>query len=156
MTRKKPAIATLAICVLVLFGGVGQAADPKTDPLGRETFTITGSVGLPGATLQGLPGQPVSDEKGFYTALLPYGWTGRVEPRKEGCEFDPPARTYAQIIDDLTTQDYVARVFVFTISGNAGLAGVTLEGLPGDPVTDAEGRYSAAVKYGWAGTVTPR
>ena len=30
-----------------------------------------------------------------------------------------------------------------------------MSGLPGDPTTDVSGNYSAAVDYGWDGTVTP-
>ena len=41
------------------------------------------------------------------------------------------------------------------IFGNAGLPGILLKGLPGDPLTDAEGRYAAQVPYGWTGKVTP-
>ncbi|MDY6990935.1 MAG: hypothetical protein SWQ30_23075, partial [Thermodesulfobacteriota bacterium] len=43
----------------------------------------------------------------------------------------------------------------YTISGNAGMDGVTMSGLPGDPVTSGGGFYSATVDYGWSGTVTP-
>ncbi len=39
--------------------------------------------------------------------------------------------------------------------GAAGLAGVTLVGLPEAPVTDASGAYTATVPTGWSGTVTP-
>ncbi|MDD4888366.1 MAG: hypothetical protein PHU85_00420 [Phycisphaerae bacterium] len=35
------------------------------------------------------------------------------------------------------------------------LAGVWLSGLPGDPITDANGYYEASVPYGWSGTATP-
>lgn len=42
-----------------------------------------------------------------------------------------------------------------TLSGNAGLPGVVLKGLPGDPLTDANGRYAAQVPYGWSGKVAP-
>ncbi|MEM1093831.1 MAG: T9SS type A sorting domain-containing protein [Bacteroidota bacterium] len=35
------------------------------------------------------------------------------------------------------------------------LAGVAMNGLPGTPVTDAQGRYSAGVPWNWTGTVTP-
>ena len=41
------------------------------------------------------------------------------------------------------------------ISGNAGLPGILLKGLPGNPLTDANGRYAAQVPYGWSGIVTP-
>jgi uncharacterized delta-60 repeat protein len=42
------------------------------------------------------------------------------------------------------------------ISGSVGtVEGVTLNGLPGDPVTGPGGSYSARVDHGWSGTVTP-
>ena len=40
-------------------------------------------------------------------------------------------------------------------SGGAGLPGVTLLGLPGNPTTGADGRFSASVPFRWTGTVTP-
>lgn len=40
-------------------------------------------------------------------------------------------------------------------SGNSELPGVVLNGLPGDPVTDAYGNYRAYVGNGWSGTATP-
>lgn len=56
----------------------------------------------------------------------------------------------------------------FTISGTvtavssaekmmtqAGLGGVVLSGLPGNPQTNSSGQYSALVDYGWSGTVIP-
>jgi Peptidase family C25/Propeptide_C25 len=36
-----------------------------------------------------------------------------------------------------------------------GLAGVQMEGLPDNVVTDAEGNYRAEVEYGWSGRVAP-
>lgn len=49
---------------------------------------------------------------------------------------------------------------VYTVSGmvstnGSGLIGVTLNGLPGNPQTDALGSYTVDVDYGWSGTVTP-
>jgi len=48
----------------------------------------------------------------------------------------------------------------YTISGTvtssgSPLSGVTMSGLSGNPVTDANGFYSAQVGSGWSGTVTP-
>ena len=43
----------------------------------------------------------------------------------------------------------------FTISGIAGVDGVTMMGLPGNTITDQSGSYNATVEYGWSGTVTP-
>ena len=43
-----------------------------------------------------------------------------------------------------------------TITSNGtGLDGVTMTGLPGNPVTSGGGLYSVPVNYGWSGTVTP-
>jgi hypothetical protein len=44
---------------------------------------------------------------------------------------------------------------MFTISGNVGLGGVIMHGLPGNPVTDKNGYYRAEVPYGWYGKVMP-
>jgi hypothetical protein len=40
-------------------------------------------------------------------------------------------------------------------AGGTGLAGVTMAGLPGSPVTGLDGSYTANVEYGFSGTVTP-
>ena len=48
-----------------------------------------------------------------------------------------------------------------TVSGavkdnsGAAIAGVTISGLPGNPVTGADGNYTATVAYGFSGTVMP-
>ena len=39
--------------------------------------------------------------------------------------------------------------------GGLGLAGVVMNGLPGNPMTDGSGNYIAKVNIGWSGTVTP-
>ncbi len=156
MTRKKSAMVALSFCLLVLCGSAAEAAEPETDSLDRKTVTISGSVGLPGVTLVGLPSQPVSDARGLYAVQVPSGWSGTVEPRKAGHEFAPPSRTYERIASDCANQDYVPRVLAFTISGNAGLGGVTMEGLPGGPIADTDGFYSAMVEYGWSGVVRPK
>ena len=39
-------------------------------------------------------------------------------------------------------------------SGNA-IAGVVMNGLPGNPITDSSGNYGAFLTLGWSGTVTP-
>jgi hypothetical protein len=41
-----------------------------------------------------------------------------------------------------------------TVSGSTQ-AGVTMSGLPGNPVTDGSGNYTGTVPNGWSGTVTP-
>lgn len=119
-------------------------------------LTISGSVGTGGVTMEGLPGNPVSDATGFYTTKVEYGWGGSVTPTKEGWSFDPPSKIYGSVIADQTNQGFKATPIKYTISGNVGLAGVMMDGLPSRPVTGADGSYSDEVPYKWKGTVTPR
>ena len=120
-------------------------------------FTISGNTGTGGVTLIGLPGNPVSDGSGNYSTSVTNGWSGTVTPAKTGYAFIPASRTYTNVTSNQTGQDYTAtQLGPFTISGNTGTGGVTLGGLPGNPVSDGSGNYSATVPSGWAdGTVTP-
>ncbi len=153
MMRKTFAIA--AVAVLIFLGGLSRSADSKTEISGRKTIAISGSIGLPGVTLQGLPGLPATDENGVYAATVESGWSGRVTPIKVGYRFQPSSRTYSAVSKSLTGEDYKAMLLTFTISGNAGASRVTMAGLPGDPVSNVSGDYSVHVAYGWSGTVTP-
>ncbi len=119
------------------------------------TFTIWGTTGLDGVTMTGLPGDPVTNGDGFYSAVVLYGWSGTVTPTKTGVSFDPVSKSYTNVTADESKQNYSATVLAFTISGTTEIDGVTMSGLPGDPVTDGDGFYSAVVPYGWSGTVTP-
>jgi len=122
----------------------------------RITYTISGSVGLPGVTMKGLPdGAVVTDEKGDYSAKVVHLWSGEITPVKEGYTFEPASRPYNQLKSNQTGQNYVATPVTYTISGTAGVPGVIMDGLPGNPVSDANGSYSAAVDFNWIGTVTP-
>jgi len=121
----------------------------------QETFTISGSVGLPGVTMLGFEGAPVSDEDGRYSVVVLHGWRGTIRPVKEGFAFTPVEKQYASVQGDMENEDYAASLITFTISGGVGLPGVAMIGLPGDPITDARGFYAARVEYGWTGVVTP-
>lgn len=119
------------------------------------TFQITGTTGLPGVMLKGLPDEPITDTTGFYTATVPYGWKGTVTPFRAGWTFTPPTKSYTKVTSSYENQDYASALVQLTISGNAGTPGVVMEGLPGNPTTDATGFYTAKVEYGWTGTITP-
>ncbi|UCE46249.1 MAG: hypothetical protein JSW47_11560, partial [Phycisphaerales bacterium] len=120
-----------------------------------KTLTISGSVSLPGVEMMGLPGNPVTDYSGKYSATVPYGFTGTVRPAKEGFAFTPPLIEYAEVTGNIDNQDYIPSLIRFMISGNAGVGGAVMKGLPGDPLADRAGRYSVMVDYGWSGTATP-
>jgi len=146
----KTLIMGIVICVL-LFGTLSLAGYKAA----KITYTISGSAGISGAVMNGLPGNPVADNKGNYTATVDYGWSGTVMPMKEGYTFEPASKRYDSVMANQANQDYTVTLQTFTISGSAGMSGVVMEGLPGEPVTDANGYYRANVDYGWSGTVTP-
>lgn len=123
---------------------------------GRVTFTISGNVGAPMVTLNGLPGNPKSDIQGFFSVVVPYGHKGIIRPHKVGWTFEPPSRSIKAMENNLTGQDFEATEIRYTIRGNVQKPGVKLIGLPGEPVSDAQGNYIATVPYGWNKTVTPQ
>ena len=120
------------------------------------TYTISGHVGtLDGVTMNGLPGNPVTSGGGAYSATVTTTWSGTVTPAKTGYTFSPTSRMYSNVGSNLT-EDYTPIINTYTISGNAGtISGVTMSGLPGNPVSSTGGAYSGTVTYGWSGTVTP-
>lgn len=123
------------------------------------TYTISGSVGLSGVAMNGLP-NTVTDENGYYSAVVKYGWSGTVTPVMAGYTFEPQKTTYPKVTSDQSNQDYIATLKTFTISGTtridgAPMEGVAMAGLPGNPVTGSDGAYKAIVDYGWSGSVTP-
>ena len=108
--------------------------------------------------LSGLPGNPVTNASGIYTATVHYGWNGTVIPTLTGYAFDPPVVAYGSVKSN-TTRDYQA-VATYTISGTVWVGGfrwanVVMNGLPGSPSTDVNGNYSVIVPQGWSGTVMP-
>ena len=120
-----------------------------------QTFVISGSAGAEGVLMKGFPGDVKTAKDGTYRVEVPYKWSGKVTPDKEGHEFMPEARDYSNVTDVYANEDYVARVFNYEISGTAGMAGVVMAGLPGEPITDLDGRYTATVEHGWSGKITP-
>jgi len=77
------------------------------------SHTISGTItleaaALDGVTINGLPGNPVTDANGFYTTEVGTGFSGTVAPIKEGYEFDPPEQTYSDVHTDQSSQDYAA------------------------------------------------
>jgi hypothetical protein len=105
--------------------------------------------------MNGLPGSPVTSGGGFYTDTVDYDWSGTVTPTRTGYTFSPVSITYSNVASDQINQDYIATLNTYIISGTAGIDGVVMDGLPGDPVSGSGGLYNVSVDYGWSGTVTP-
>ncbi|MBN1765268.1 MAG: hypothetical protein JW860_08435, partial [Sedimentisphaerales bacterium] len=135
--------------------------DVQSDQLNQDysaalnTYEISGNAGIAGATMSGLPGDPVSAGDGTYSASVDHGWSGTVTPTLTGYTFTPSERPYTDVQSDQLNQDYTATLNDYTISGNAVVDGVVMSGLPGNPVTSGGGGYSASVPYDWSGSVIP-
>ena len=121
----------------------------------------SGGTGISGVTLNGLPGNPTTDGNGYYMATVDNGWSGTVNPVKEGYSFGPASRPYSNITSIQENQNYTGTILTYTItgyirtSGGQGASGVTMNGLPGNPTSDGTGFYTGTVDYGWSGTVSP-
>ncbi|MGD8450709.1 MAG: C1 family peptidase [Phycisphaerae bacterium] len=137
---------------------IETTAPPRTIS-GR--VTTAGATPVAGVTLTGLTGEPVTDVNGDYTATVPYSFTGTARPSKTAYTFAPTSRTYTDVTNNLTGQDYVAIPPTFVIAGritdqaNNPVTGVLLSGLPGNPLTNSSGVYQTSVDLGFSGTVTP-
>ena len=125
------------------------------------TYTISGNVGIAGATLSYTDGSAktaTANGSGDYSFTVSYNWSGTVTPSLAGYTFTPANRTYTNVLSNQTSQDYTAAAITYTISGNAGAAGVTLSYTDGSAKTataDGSGNYTFTVSYNWSGTVTP-
>jgi len=124
-------------------------------------YTISGNVGVAGATLSYVNGTPlsvVSDAAGNYSIAVPAGWTGTVTPSKTSYTFSPASKTYTNLGANQAAQNYIATFITYTITGTAGGAGVTLtydNGGPQFTTSDAGGNYSITVPQTWTGDVKP-
>jgi hypothetical protein len=126
------------------------------------TYAISGNAGIAGATLSYTDvtaKTAIADGGGNYSLLVSYNWSGTVTPSKTGYAFAPASKPYTNVLAEQTAQNYTATPITYIISGNAGVAGVTLNYTDGAIVkiatADGSGNYSLLVSYNWSGTVTP-
>ena len=132
------------------------APTPPAPPTRMGNPTISGRTGLGGVMMYGLPGNVVTDQNGYYSATVEHGWSGKVMPVREGFSFEPASMTYTKVTTHRSNDDYTSKLITYTISGEVGVGGVLMKGLPGNPVvTGRNGTYQATVEYGWSGTVKP-
>ena len=75
----------------------------------RLAFPIAGSVGAEGVVMRGLPDPTITGADGCYKALVEHGWTGTVEPTKEGYTFEPPRRHYDPVTKEWIHENYAAK-----------------------------------------------
>jgi hypothetical protein len=77
--------------------------------------TISGTVTHAGEPLEGivlnidgLESNPTTDENGFYTAIVDYGWSGTVTPTSDGYTFFPFERSYSNLVTNQLGQDFTS------------------------------------------------
>ncbi len=71
---------------------------------------------LAGVVMNGLPGSPQTNALGQYTASIPIGWSGTVQPSLYGYLFDPPSVQYENVLA-VQVQNYTAsRAQTFPLS----------------------------------------
>ncbi|MEF9426772.1 MAG: hypothetical protein L0956_06225, partial [Candidatus Mariimomonas ferrooxydans] len=139
-------------------------------PLISGEVKDSASTGIAGViiTFSNSGGTATTDSSGSYSLNVSDGWSGTATPAKTGYAFSPTSIDYNNVTSDQADQDYIGTILTYTISGNVGtvvsaasirmqaaLSGVVMDGLPGDPTTDASGNYTATADYGFSGTVTP-
>ena len=146
---------TIIVLTVLSLAMSDQAKAQTNAEAQKQTFTISGNAGIDGVKMMGLPGNPVTDDRGSYSVAVSYGWSGTVTPRKEGYNFKPSSKVYSNLISDLTGENYSADIMQFKISGSVAMEGVTLKGLPGKIVSEKDGKYKATVSYGWTGMIMP-
>lgn len=121
----------------------------------------SGGAGISEVIMSGLPGDPITNSSGYYSTEVSYSWSGTVTPQRAGYTFTPSSRSYNNVTSNQSNQNYTGAPITPTISGyvrtsgGAGISGVVMSGLPGNPSSDASGYYSGTVSYDWSGIVTP-
>ena len=122
--------------------------------------TIVGNAGIGGAKLtytDSTVKTVTADGTGAYSITVPLHWSGTVTPSKAGYLFSPKSASFTDLTAAQTIQNFTA-VVAYTISGNVGIAGVTLsytDGTPQTVMSDSGGNYIIIIPSGWSGTVTP-
>jgi len=130
------------------------------------TYSISGKVvkagggGLDGVEMEGLPGNPTTNDQGQYSTKVESGWSGTVTPKKEGYSFSPPNRSYASVTSNKIGQDYTASYIQYTLTITSGTGGTT-NPVPGTYTYDKGTKVTITalpdkqyVFYGWSGNVS--
>lgn len=127
--------------------------------LNKAIITISGNVGAAGAKLSYVNGTAkivTADGSGNYSFDVPYRWSGTVTPSDVDYTFLPVNKVYTTVVNDQLNQNYTASP-IWTISGNAGVAGATLSYTDGTAKTataNGNGGYSLRVSDNYTGAVT--
>ncbi|MCG2812278.1 MAG: hypothetical protein L6428_12625, partial [Candidatus Aminicenantes bacterium] len=97
-----------ATVVNVTEGGTTSGIDVQLNAM-----TISGTILFEGSPLSdvvmsGLPGNPLTNVSGVYSAIVDYNWSGTVMPTLTGYIFSPLNRVYTNITVSQIDQNYTA------------------------------------------------
>ena len=135
---------------------------------GKVTRSGT-TVGVPQVmiTFSGVPGVAITDARGFYSMVVPYGWSGTVTASFCSGGFTVPSKTFRSVTTAKTDQNFawtpppvISGRVTQSISKSgkivAGVTNVTVSASNngGAATTGVGGSYSLTVPYGWTGVVT--
>jgi len=155
-----------------------------------QAITISGKVtpggsGLPDViiTLSNNGGTTTTDPNGNYSITVPYGWSGTATPSKPGYSFTPSNRSYSNVTENQTDQDFLGSIMTdltltspdggenwklssirnitWNVSGITGLLKITLWkggsqiGVIANNVNPAAGSYSWTVGQYLGGMAVP-
>lgn len=90
--------------------------------ISKDTLIQNAKVGLSGMFLNGLPGFSTTDDQGYYSELVSYGWSGTVIPNPAGYKFIPDSISYTNVLENQSEQDYTATATanIILVSPNGG------------------------------------
>jgi hypothetical protein len=105
-------------------------------------------------------GSTVTAADGSYSIIVPNHWDGTITVSKTGWLITPVSRSYTNVVENLTGQNYIA--YQPKISGYATkrdgtpLAGVLLSASNGggNTISDTNGYYELIVPYDWSGRIS--
>ncbi len=123
---------------------------------GRIVGPISGA-GVSQVKMKGLIGEPYTNDSGYYSVNVFYGYNCFFYPEKGSLNLSPASKTYSNVTSNKSetfTGGYYLGGYVYDQYGTPE-PGVLLQGLPGSVYSNASGSYSVLVDAGWNGTVVP-
>ncbi|MHC4720024.1 MAG: Ser-Thr-rich GPI-anchored membrane family protein [Planctomycetota bacterium] len=112
-------------CLVRISGGGNTAVSAGTFAITQLISpTISGYVETSDATaIQDVPvssdnggGSDTTDASGYYSIIVPYGWSGTVTPGSAYYTFNPPSQTYSNVTADQSNQDYTGSLAPYNLA----------------------------------------
>lgn len=147
----------------------GQDFEATNDPLFINGVVKEGEYYIQGVEMVvtdgsgGVIESVFTNQVGYYSVDVQYGFSGAITPNKTNFTFDPTERTYTNMINNVGQQNFEAiNTTQYTVSGivTDGIDPVegvtmTLSGSKTTTLTASDGSYSFTVARRSSGTVTP-